>query len=206
MKGEILIMSDDSYVYYCRNCGKVFFGPQDMTDEERQCLNCGEVTDLTDLTEEKWNSMREKSREWQINLWRNQTEFDASITEQYDEDSEGDGSYYSPVYVESGETVEAEEPEEQEEPEEPEEPEDDMLSDYYSVVWDWETNHPEEDGEYIIWFIRKDKDPSSRKLSFDGESWLDAKGEEINLGKYHPAMWMKLPTFSEEVIEYYRNR
>ena len=198
-------MADESYVYYCRNCGRVFFGPQDITDEERQCLNCGEVTDLTDLTEEKWNSMRDKSREWQINLWRNQTEFDASVTDQEYDDAEDDDSYYSPVY---------EDPNEQEETDETDETietedafvEQDMLGEYYSEVRDWETESPEEEGEYIIWFVRKDKDPSSRKLSFDGESWVDAKGEEINLGKYHPAMWMKLPTFSDEVIEFYRSR
>ena len=184
MKGEVHFVAD-SYVYYCSCCGRVLFGPQDITDQDRVCPNCGELADLTDLTEEKWNSMSLKSREWQLALWRNQTEYDASIVEQYDEAGNSD-EYYSPVYVEKEE--------------------EDILGEYYSEVRDWETNPPEEDGEYIIWFIRRDKDPSSRKLVYHGGFWLDAKGEEINIGKYNPSLWMKLPTFSNEVIEYYRNR
>ena len=189
-------MVDESYVYYCRNCGKVFFGPQELESQDMNCPNCGEVTDLTDLTEEKWKSMSNKSREWQIDLWKNQTEFDDSITEQFDEDDsvKDDGSSYPHICIEP------------EEKEEPEGTEDDILSEYYSVVWDWKTNPPGEDGEYIIWFIRKDKDPSSRKLVFKCGLWLDAKGEAISLEKYHPAFWMKLPTFSDEVIDYYRSR
>ncbi|MBR6085981.1 MAG: hypothetical protein IKP61_10285 [Spirochaetales bacterium] len=181
-------MAEESFVYYCRCCGRILFGPQEIEDKDRKCPNCGEQTDLTDLTEEKWNAMSLKTREWQIDLWKNKMEFDDSISEEYEEDAEGgEESFYSPDYVEQ-------------------EKDDDLLSDYYSVVWDWETNPPEEDGEYIIWFIRKDKDPSCRKLSFKGGLWLDAKGEAIDLEKYRPAFWMKLPTFSDEVIEYYRNR
>ena len=181
-------MAEESFVYYCRCCGRILFGPQEIEDKDRKCPNCGEQTDLTDLTEEKWNAMSLKSREWQIDLWKNQMEFDDSITEEYDEESEDDEtSFDSPAYVKP-------------------ESEGDLLSDYYSVVWDWETNPPEEDGEYIIWFIRKDKDPSCRKLSYKGGLWLDAKGEAIDLQKYRPAFWMKLPVFSDEVIEDYRKR
>ena len=174
---------NDSYIYYCRNCGKILFGPEDIADEDRECPNCGEKAEFTGFKQEKWESLNAKTREWQIDLWKNQTEYDASIVE-HPEDYETDDEKYA-------------------------DDEDDgqggILSQYTSVVRDWQTDPPEEDGEYIIWFIRRDKDPSSRKLVFRDGLWLDAKGEEIGIEKYHPALWMKLPTFSDGLIEMYRN-
>ena len=183
-------MAADTYIYFCRNCGKILFGPDDLEDEDLECPNCGEKANPTGLEQKKWESMSTKSRDWQISLWKNQTDYDDSIVENYAdyETEEDEDSYYSPEYKEPGDE------------------EEDILSPYTSEVRDWQTNPPDEDGEYIVWFIRRDKEPSSRKLKLLGGFWLDAKGEEVDIEKYHPALWMQLPTFSEELIEMFRNR
>ena len=78
---------------------------------------------------------------------------------------------------------------------------------YTTAVRDWTTDPPMEDGEYIIWFKRKDKDMSSRKLVLSEGMWLDAKGEAFGVEKYHPALWLQLPAVSEDTIgEIRKNR
>ena len=78
---------------------------------------------------------------------------------------------------------------------------------YTTAVRDWTTEPPMEDGEYIIWFKRKNKDMSSRKLVLSGGMWLDAKGEAFSVEKYHPALWLQLPAVSEDTIgEIRKNR
>ena len=80
------------------------------------------------------------------------------------------------------------------------------LSRFPMKVEDWATNPPLHNGEYVIWFVRKDWELESRKYTFAGGKWYGAQGEEIDIQKYHPSMWMLLPTFDPAVIEIYKRR
>ena len=83
---------------------------------------------------------------------------------------------------------------------------DSNLSRFPMKVEDWATNPPLHNGEYVIWFVRKDWELESRKYTYAGNKWYGAQGEEIDIRKYHPSMWMLLPTFDPSVIQIYRRR
>ena len=80
------------------------------------------------------------------------------------------------------------------------------LSRFPMKVEDWATCPPLHNGEYVIWFVRKDWELESRKYTYAGGKWYGAQGEEIDIRKYHPSMWMLLPTFDPSVIEIYKRR
>ena len=80
------------------------------------------------------------------------------------------------------------------------------LSRFPMKVEDWATCPPLHNGEYVIWFVRKDWELESRKYTYAGGKWYGAQGEEIDIQKYHPSMWMLLPTFDPGVIEIYKRR
>lgn len=80
------------------------------------------------------------------------------------------------------------------------------LSRFPNVVKDWATCPPIHQGEYVIWFVRKDWELESRKYTFAGGKWYGNQGEEIDIRKYKPSMWMLLPTFDPGVIEIYKRR
>ena len=82
----------------------------------------------------------------------------------------------------------------------------DILGKYAIAVRDWAANPPTEDGEYLIWFIRSGNKLSARKLVFHRKVWTDTDGEEIYILKSHPALWIKLPVFSEDVLEMCKKR
>ena len=83
---------------------------------------------------------------------------------------------------------------------------DSNLSRFPMKVEDWATNPPLHNGEYVIWFVRKDWELESRKYTYAGNKWYGAQGEEIDIRKYHPSMWMLLPTFDPSVIQIYKRR
>lgn len=83
---------------------------------------------------------------------------------------------------------------------------DSNLSRFPMKVEDWLTHPPLHNGEYVIWFVRKDWELESRKYTYAGNKWYGAQGEEIDIQKYHPSMWMLLPTFDPSVIEIYKRR
>lgn len=80
------------------------------------------------------------------------------------------------------------------------------LTRFPMKVEDWATNPPLHNGEYIIWFVKKDQETESRKYTFAGGKWYGNQGEEIDIRKYKPSMWMLLPTFDPGVIEIYKRR
>lgn len=69
-----LVFSDDSFIYYCRNCGSVFSGPQELDGDDKLCPNCEAEVELTDISEEKWQSLTKKAKDLQIKIWKNQKE------------------------------------------------------------------------------------------------------------------------------------
>ena len=83
---------------------------------------------------------------------------------------------------------------------------DSNLSRFPMKVEDWATYPPLHNGEYVIWFVRKDWELESRKYTYAGGKWYGNQGEEIDIQKYHPSMWMLLPTFDPGVIEIYKRR
>ena len=80
------------------------------------------------------------------------------------------------------------------------------LTRFPMKVEDWATNPPLHNGEYIIWFVKKDQGTESRKYTFAGGKWYSSQGAEIDIRKYNPSMWMLLPTFDPGVIEIYKRR
>lgn len=80
------------------------------------------------------------------------------------------------------------------------------LTRFPMKVEDWATSPPLHNGEYIIWFVKKDQETESRKYTFAGGKWYGNQGEEIDIRKYKPSMWMLLPTFDPGVIEIYKRR
>lgn len=80
------------------------------------------------------------------------------------------------------------------------------LSKFPMTVRDFATDPPYHAGEYIIWFVKKDQETESRKYTFAGGKWYGNQGEEIDIRKYKPSMWMLLPTFDPGVIEIYKRR
>lgn len=80
------------------------------------------------------------------------------------------------------------------------------LSKFPMTVRDFVTDPPIHAGEYIVWFIRRGAPLQSRKYVYDGSKWFDQKGDQMDIRQYRPAMWMLLPTFSEDLLEIYRRR
>lgn len=80
------------------------------------------------------------------------------------------------------------------------------LTKFPLTVRDFATDPPIHAGEYIIWFIRMGVPLQSRKYVFNGSKWFDQKGDQMDIRQYKPAMWMLLPTFSEDLLEIYRRR
>ena len=80
------------------------------------------------------------------------------------------------------------------------------LTRFPMKVEDWATNPPLHNGEYIIWFVKKDQETESRKYTFAGGKWYSSQGAEIDIRRYKPSMWMLLPTFDPGVIEIYKRR
>ena len=80
------------------------------------------------------------------------------------------------------------------------------LSKFPMTVRDFATDPPIHAGEYIVWFIRRGAPLQSRKYVYDGSKWFDQKGDQMDIRQYKPAMWMLLPTFSEDLLEIYRRR
>lgn len=80
------------------------------------------------------------------------------------------------------------------------------LSKFPMTVRDFATDPPYHAGEYIVWFVKTDQETESRKYTFVGGKWYGNQGEEIDIRKYKPSMWMLLPTFDPGVIEIYKRR
>lgn len=81
------------------------------------------------------------------------------------------------------------------------------LSVFPLAVKDWITNPPIHQGEYILWFVRKDKPLRTRKYLFMGMGdWYDSKGNKVDMAKLKPAMWMMVPVISPAVLEVYKRR
>lgn len=68
---EIISDSEGSFIYYCRNCGNVFSGPQDLGRDDSSCPSCGQPTILTDMPLGKWQTLSGYSQQKNKQKWNN---------------------------------------------------------------------------------------------------------------------------------------
>ena len=80
-----------------------------------------------------------------------------------------------------------------------------LISRFPIKVEDFETNPPIHNGQYLVWFVRKDG-VSVRFYSFVGGRWFDSQKNEVNIKALYPSCYLTAPVLSEDAIEVYRRR
>ena len=80
-----------------------------------------------------------------------------------------------------------------------------LISRFPVKVEDFMTRPPIHNGQYVIWFVRKDK-TVIRFYTLKGEKWYDSQGNEVNVRSLYPSCYLQVPTLEDAVEDLYRRR
>lgn len=80
-----------------------------------------------------------------------------------------------------------------------------LISRFPVKVEDFMTRPPIHNGQYVIWFVRKDR-TAVRFYTLKGEKWFDSQGNEVNIRDLYPSCYLQVPVLEDSVEDLYRRR
>ena len=80
-----------------------------------------------------------------------------------------------------------------------------LISRFPVKVEDFATRPPIHNGQYVIWFVRKDR-TAVRFYTLKGDRWFDSQNNEVNIRDLYPSCYLQVPTLEDSVEDLYRRR